>query len=180
MPKLLVDLVADRRGGAAAAELRARAGLPDDHVIKINQVYPDDQWQRLFAGAGEMLGTDTRETERVFARWFCEDSLRRWPTWFAMSSTAREFLARQPVIHNCIATGLGGGEAGAAVTDKFRLEPCPDGFVMHYRSPNRLCGLYEALAREILAHYGDDARIEHPRCQHRGDPQCDIRLVWAG
>ncbi|MFN7144931.1 MAG: heme NO-binding domain-containing protein [Myxococcota bacterium] len=180
IPKMLVDLVTARAGPEAAAAVRARAGVAPDEPFRIGEVYPDATWQALYAAAQETLGVSREDAERAFARWFYEDAVKRWPTWFAMSRNAREFLERQPVIHNCFATALHDPDARAAVVEKFRLERLSDGFVMHYRSPNRHCVLYEALAQEILHHYGEVARVEQRRCVFRGDDACEIVLRWPG
>jgi hypothetical protein len=58
-----------------------------------------------------------------------------------MSRTSREFLERQPTIHNCFATGVRDSEARRAVTDKFRIEKLDQEIVTHYRSPNQLCSM---------------------------------------
>jgi hypothetical protein len=52
----------------------------------------------------------------------------------------------QPRIHNTFAVGLQGPEERNAVRDKFRLEKVGDELVVHYRSPNRLCEIYKAIA----------------------------------
>lgn len=180
IPKMLVDLVAARAGPDAAAAVRVRAGVAPDEPFRLGEVYPDQTWQALYAAARDALGVPREDAERLFARWFYEDAVKRWPSWFAMSRDARSFLERQPVIHNCFATALHDPAARAAVVEKFRLDRLPDGFVMHYRSPNRHCRLYEALAEEILRHYGEEARIEQRRCVFRGDDACEIVVLWPG
>jgi len=65
-----------------------------------------------------------------------------------------------------------------AVVDKFRIERFDDKIVTHYRSPNKLCSLYKALARWMFSHYGDEALIEETKCMHRGDEECEIHVIW--
>ena len=48
-----------------------------------------------------------------------------------------------------------------------------------WRAANQLCGLYTALARLIINHYGDDASIEEAKCLKQGDSECEIRIRWA-
>jgi len=96
-----------------------------------------------------------------------------------MSKTAREFLQRQPKIRNGFATGVRDQKASQAINDKFEIKHHEDGIDVHYRSPNQLCGLYKALARRLMKHYGDEAAIEETKCLKKGDSECEIRIRWA-
>jgi hypothetical protein len=66
-----------------------------------------------------------------------------------------------------------------AVREKFRLEKLPDVLVVHYRSPNRFCAMYKAIARLVFRHYGEKAIIDEPRCVLRGDDECEMRIRWT-
>jgi hypothetical protein len=165
-------------GAAAVAEVKRRAGVPVDRVFRLDTVYSDDEWQRLFDAACEVLQVTRAQAMDVYARYFCEDAIERWPTWFRMSRSSRQFLERQPTIHNCFATGVRDPEVRKAVTDKFRIEKLENEIVTHYRSPNHLCDLYEALARWIIQYYGERATIWQARCTLLGDPECEIHVRW--
>lgn len=176
--KLLFDLVEQVGGPGAVAEVRLRAGLPEDRRYRLDTVYPDDEWQRLLAAAGAVLGKSQDELERAYADFFGRDALRRWPVWFEMSANARQFLERQQTIHNTFATGVRDAGARSGIRDKFRLELLEREIVAHYRSPNQLCGLYKALARWVLAHYREHATIEETMCTRHGDAECEIHIRW--
>ena len=133
---------------------------------------------RTVATEGAVLQVTRAQAMEIYARYFCEDAVKRWPTWFRMSGTSRQFLERQPTIHNCFATGVRDPEARKAVTDKFRVEKLEKEIVTHYRSPNHLCDLYEALARWIIRYYGERATIWQTQCTRRGDPECEIHVRW--
>jgi hypothetical protein len=96
-----------------------------------------------------------------------------------MSRTARAFLERQPAIHNSFATGARDPATRKAIADKFDMEKRAGELVVHYRSPNRLCGLYIALAGWIIRHYGEQAQITETRCMKRGDPACEVHVRWS-
>ncbi len=83
----------------------------------------------------------------------------------------------QPEIHNTFPVGLQRPEERQAVRDKFRLEKLADELVVRYRSPNRLCDMYKAIARHVL-HYKDEATIDEPRCMKHGDDECELRIRW--
>jgi len=177
--KVLFDLLAEVGGPQVVAQVRLRAGIPEDRRFRLDTVYPDDEWQRLLAATGEVLGKSQDELERAYADYFGRDALRRWPAWFEMSANARQFLERQQTIHNTFATGVRDAGARAGITDKFRLEKREHELVTHYRSPNQLCGLYKALAQWVLDHYREQAQIEETSCTKHGDAECEIHIRWS-
>ena len=176
--RTLLSLIESAAGGEAVAEVKRRAGVPEDRAFRMGESYNDDAWQRLLASTCALLNISPAQAEEVFADFFGQDALQRWPTWFAMSKNARQFLERQPAIHNSFATGVHDSAARAAIADKFKLEKRDRELVMHYRSPNRLCGLYMAMARWIIKHYGDHAVVDETRCLKNGDPECELHILW--
>lgn len=176
--KILLDLAEEKGGPEAVAEVRRRAGVPVDRVFRLGESYPDDEWQRLLAATCAVLGLTEEEGLEAFADVFARDALTRFATWFDMSRSSRELLERQITIHNVFASGVQDPVAKKAMVDKFRIEKSPDEIVTHYRSANKLCGLYRALARRMFRHYGDPAVIEETRCMHRGDEECEIHVRW--
>jgi hypothetical protein len=178
--KTLFGLIESAAGRDAAREARRRANVPEDKVFRLDTPYDDAEWRRLLAAACQVLGVTQPQAEQAFAEYFCQDALKRWPTWFAMSHNAREFLERQPTIHNSMAGGIQDPEARQAVADKFTLEKGAAELVIRYRSPNQLCGLYLAIARWLINHYGDEATVEEARCLKKGDPECEVHIRWPG
>jgi len=64
-----------------------------------------------------------------------------------------------------------------AQTPRFRVERREDGtLVLTYESERGLCALAEGLVAGAADHFGVDARIEQPRCAHRGDDVCQIEV----
>src|SRR5262249_8352824 len=143
-----------------------------DRSYRINMPYSDAEAQRLAAAVLNRISLED------VAEGFFEDTIARFPTWFEMCKTSREFLEMQPEIHNTFAIGLQRPEERDAVRDKFRLEKLADELVVHYRSPNRLCEMYKAIAQQVFKHYHDTATIEEPRCMNRGDAACEMRIRW--
>ena len=177
--KVLVDLVRSKGGEAAVAEVRKRAGFPEGTEFKLDAVYDDADWHRLLGAACEALAITPAQAEAAYADFFFEDSLARWRPWFQMSRNSREFILRQPAIHNSLAAGVREEAQRTAIADKFRIEPTEDGLVTHYRSANGHCGLYMALARNIIAHFGDEAVIEERCCSLTGADECEIHIRWT-
>ena len=176
--KLLIDLVEERAGPEAVKEVKRSAGVPLDRIFRLGEVYSDTEWQKLLSAACRTLGTTEDELMESYADTFGRDALVRFAKWFEMSANSREFLERQITIHNVFASGVVDPNSRKAVVDKFRIETFDDKIVTHYRSPNKLCSLYKALARWMFTHYGDDAVIEETKCMHRGDEECEIHVLW--
>lgn len=65
---------------------------------------------------------------------------------------------------------------GASVPDFDFDASDPDVLVMHYHSARRMCAFAEGLLLGAADHYGEALEIDHPRCLHRGDPHCELRL----
>ncbi|MDJ0951526.1 MAG: heme NO-binding domain-containing protein [Alphaproteobacteria bacterium] len=175
----LLQAIEAKGGPAAVAEVKRRAGVPADRVYRMSETYLDEECQRMMAATGEVLGLGLEETCDILAEAFLKDTLKRFPAWYEMCANSRALLEYHPEIHNGFAASLTDPKASQAVTDKFRLEKLEDELIVHYRSPNRLCMLYRALARRVVAYYGDEASIEEPRCLHRGDPECEFRIRWT-
>jgi hypothetical protein len=170
--KLLLNGIENRHGREGVVRTLAKAGVPAERVYRLNESYADSEAQRLMAEAFQLISMED------IADAFFQDTVTRFPTWFAMCKTSREFLEMQPEIHNTFAVGLQRPEDREAVRDKFRLEKFDDELVMHYRSPNQLCDMYKAIARRVFRHYRETATIDEPRCMKRGDSDCEMRIRW--
>ena len=175
----LLQAVEAKGGPAALAEVKRRADVPADRTYRMSEIYADEECQRLLAAACEILALDEDEVCDLWAEAFLKDTQKRFPAWYEMCAHGRALLECHPEIHKGFAAGLDDPKASQAVTDKFRLEKLERELIVHYRSPNRLCMLYRALARRVLAHYGDEAVLEERSCLHRGDEECQIHIRWV-
>jgi len=170
--KLLLNAIERIHGPEAVVQTLVEAGLPADRVYRLNEPYADSEAHSLHAAAIKRI------TLEDIAIAFFEDTRERFPTWFEMCKSSREFLELQPQIHNTFAVGLQRPEERDAVLDKFRLEKLDDQLIVHYRSPNRLCDMYKAIAKRVFQHYHDKATIDEPFCMNRGDAECELRIRW--
>ncbi len=167
-------------GPAALAEVKRRAGLPAGQDYRMDAAYSDEEWRRILAAAVELSGLDAEKAELAFAR-FCGDELSvRMAGFFRSCSSTKDFLKLQPTIHNMMASSVQDPAAKKQITDKFRLEELPGETVTHYTSPNRHCTLYRGLAEWVAEYYKEKIEIKEPRCQKRGDPECEIRVRHLG
>jgi hypothetical protein len=179
IPKVLMDLVTREHGADVALEIKRRSGCDTDLEFRINDVYDDEVWQKMVAAGCEVLGCSPETLEEEYARYFLRDALNRWPAWFRMSGSAREFLERHPAVHNNFAEAVRDPVSRDLIKDKFRIEKLGNKLITHYRSPNRHCHLYVSLADEVLRLYGEEATIEQVKCVKRDDPECEIWITWA-
>lgn len=177
--KMLLDLVEAAAGPQAVKDVKRAADVDESRVFRLDEVYEDAEWRRLLAATHQVLKLSPEEAEAAFADHFFKDALNRWPMWFKMAKTGREFLERQPEIHNNFARSMELPEHRENIGSKFRVDKQDAELVTHYRSPNQLCGLYKALAERILDHYGDVATIEETCCIKNGDEECEIHIRWT-
>jgi len=177
--KVLIELVKTVGGDDAVTKVKLKAQVPPDKDYKLNAAYDDAEWGRMVGATCAVLGLTAEQAEAAYADYFFKDALARWPMWFKMSKNSREFLLRQPAIHNSLAAGISEAAQRSAIADKFRIETTADGIVTHYRSGNGHCGLYKNLARCIVNHYGDEATIEERQCMKHGAAECEIHVRWT-
>lgn len=175
----LLQAIEVKAGPGAVDQAKRRAGVPPERVYRMSETYDDEECQRLLAAAGEVLALGVEETCDAWAEAFLRDTQKRFPAWYEMCASSRALLECHPEIHAGFAAGLEDPEAGRAVASKFRIEKLERELIVHYRSPNRLCLLYRALARRVIAHYGDEASIAEKRCPHRGDDECEFHIRWV-
>jgi hypothetical protein len=170
--KVVLQAIEKRHGPEAVIRTLEEAGVPTDRTYRLNEMVDDDEARRLSAVAFQRL------SQEEIAEAFFEDTRARFPTWYEMCKTSRQFLEMQPEIHNTFAIGLRQPEERDAVRDKFRLEKLEDELVVHYRSANQMCGIYKSIAQHVFRYYGDKATIEERICMRRGDAECEIRIRW--
>ena len=175
-------LVTLRKLGTAPqiAAVLARVGRAADFDYSLDQPYDDHECALLMQASQDTLGLSEAELFDAFALTFIQDSAQRWPVWFEMAPSARDFLERQPRIHDRFCSGLSRpGTAPQDLAAKFEISTIPNGLKVFYRSPNRLCRLYMALARALLMHYADrQATLHEPVCTHQGHSHCEIHILW--
>ncbi|MBN9287166.1 MAG: hypothetical protein BGO43_00890 [Gammaproteobacteria bacterium 39-13] len=180
--KILLDMVRDVAGEEVLIHIKQEAGVAPDKEFQINNVYDDEEWQKLFAAALKILNLTPEQADEIYASYFIKDALKRFPTWFNMSKNSYEFLLIQPTIHNCFATSVLEKKERDAINDKFVVDKLPHNpkkLITHYRSHNHHCGLYKALAKGVINHYQDKAEIAETHCLKQGDDECQIHIEWS-
>jgi hypothetical protein len=178
--QLFFSFVEKNLGPSAVAEVKRQAGLPVDRQFRMDAAYSDEEWQKLLSAAVKMSGRPADEIELAFARFSGEDLSVRMAGFFKGCPNTREFLKRQPAIHNMMASSVRDASARKLINDKFRLEDKDGETIAHYVSPNRHCTLYRGLAHWVADYYQERIEIFEPRCLKRGDPECEIHVKYLG
>ncbi len=173
---LLLNFVERNCGAGAVAEVRRRAGIPEERVFRMDTVYEDEEFQRLFAATAERVGLAGDALEASFARYAGEDLKLRFPGFWAGATSTREMLLRQPRIHNAMTSSARDTTMRARILDKFRVTPAPDGVVLQYSSPNQLCVFYRHMVGWLAEQFGEVAETDERRCVKRGAALCEIHV----
>lgn len=176
--RLLLEMLHPMVGAEGITRILQQAGIPADTEFRLDTNYPEAEFDGLLQAILDETGLPQPQLEQIYARFFLADAKKRWPTWFSMSANGREFLLRQPKIHNGFASAMLNEADRSRINDKFMFEEGDSAITVHYRSPHRLCGLFKCLAQEVLDHYQEQARISESLCLKQGDRECCIHIAW--
>jgi predicted hydrocarbon binding protein len=178
--QLFFAFVEKNYGAASVDEVKRRAGVAAGQEFRMDAAYPDDEWRRLLGAALELSGLDAEQVELAFGRYCGEELSKRMGAFFKRCNSTRELMKLQPSIHNMMASSVRDPAMKRQITDKFRLEEVNGETITRYTSPNRHCTLYRGLAEWVAGYYRERIEIHEPRCQKRGDPECEIHVKHLG
>ena len=170
VPYLLSAFFEEVGGVMARREILADAGLDPEMPFRIDASYADAHCRQMLDVACVRFGITETEAFEQFAPFFLARSRAMFPGFFLHRPTGRAFLLRQPEVHNTLAAGLQEGQR-THVAGKFRKEAIPEGVRVFYRSPNRLAGLYAAVARCLGEEFGQSAHVRF-EVGGPGDAEC--------
>ena len=171
---LLEEAVTRRFGAGAWAEMLVKVDvggyLPFDK-------YPDDELFRLLGALP--VATEMGAEERL--RWFGRAAVpllaHRYPLIFAPHQSAESFLLTlNAILHP-------GGPPADVVAGPLDLEVLevdpPGGLVLGYRSVRRLCALAEGFVTGTADYFGEQVRIQQPRCMLHGEERCALVCTFS-
>lgn len=171
---LLGDLVTSRYGAETWDTLLDHAAVDGAYTSLGN--YSDTELTKLVAAAATALN----QPPESIVRWFGREALpvlaAQYPHFFSPHRDTRAFLLTlNGIIHPEVRKLYPGAE-----TPEFEFTSETDGaLTMVYRSSRRLCSFAEGLIEGAAAHYGQEIRIDHAACMHRGDSACHLRLIFV-
>ncbi|MCU0475577.1 MAG: heme NO-binding domain-containing protein [Anaerolineae bacterium] len=176
--KLLFEFVGHQWGAETEGKLRAETGTQMVE-FRMDTYYPDTEWQAQLAAALRVTGQAEEAFVWDFGHYCGVELLKGFSGFVRGVTTTREVITRQPRIHNTLSSTFA-REDRDRINEKFRLAELSDRTIMHYQSPNRLCTLYRSIAQWVADEFGDTIVIEEPRCQKRGDAECEIHIIYKG
>jgi len=137
--------------------------------------YPDADLFKLVGAASAALKLPADTVVRWFARNALPLLANKYPQFFQPHKSTRPFLLTlNDIIHPEVRKIYPGADVPV-----FDFEASADDvLVMGYRSPRKLCAFAEGLIEGAAAHYGEEVTIEQPRCMHRGDEKCVLRITF--
>lgn len=175
---VLVGLVRELGGEDAVTAVCQKAGLTTAPSFRIDTDYSDSECLALIKATGEHFQLTNEQLYAAYADGFILAAKSQFPKFFAMASSAKDFLRRQPRIHQTLASSIRDADTRQQVGAKFELVEDGEQLVVRYHSKNGLCGLYEALFQRLLEEYGETGSMTHHRCQHRGHDYCEFFLQF--
>ncbi len=169
---LLETVVRQHHGEETWETLLDAAGLEGVYTSLGN--YGDAEMMRLVAAASRQLDLPPEAVLRWFGRNALPILAAKYPHFFTPGS-AREFLMTlNDIIHSEVRKLYAGAEV-----PEFDFEPSsPEVLLLGYRSRRRLCALAEGFVEGTASYYKEQVSIEQPRCMHRGDDRCLIRIAF--
>ncbi len=168
---LLEQTVTEAHGEQTWDALLDKAGLSGSYASVGS--YPDEQLGALVQAAADALGRRPDDLVRWFGRAALPLLYERYPDFFAVHTTTREFLLTlNEVIHPEVRKLFPGAYAPSFEFDTSEI----DALTLRYYSHRNLCSFAEGLIEGAADHFGEEAAIEQISCAKRGDERCAIHV----
>ncbi len=137
--------------------------------------YADEELIKLVGAASKALDTPPDEVIRWFGRNAIPLLAERYPLFFEPHTTTRSFiLTLNDIIHPEVRKIYPGAQVPV-----FEFDTSSDGVVqMTYYSERKLCALAEGMIEGAAALFGEQVRLEHPKCMLRGDESCQLTIAF--
>jgi hypothetical protein len=172
---LLNEMVEEKFGFQAWEDILDLTKL--DGIYVTTETYPDEELSKLVAAAETVSGIPGAELVKEFGRYMLPSFVKSHPVFFAGKPTLRDFLLTvDRVIHVEVRklypdAGLPTFSYNDAEGDRSKL-------VMIYKSPRKLCALSEGLIDGAANYFGEEYRLEHSVCMHKGADHCELKMEF--
>lgn len=172
----LKKYVVARLGAQAWNDLLRESGMAGT-IFLPHQVYDDAAMVALVGTASRLTGKAPGDILEDFGEFIAGDLIAMYkaqvdPRWKALDLIEHT----EQLIHRTVRVKQPGAEPPMLGT---RREG-PTRLLLTYTSPRRLCGVAKGLARGVGKHYNELVKVQEPRCMHRGDAACEIRIETVG
>ena len=146
-----------------------------------NRVYDDALLLAGVAEASRLTQTPVGSLLYEYGSYFIANGLTRRQCAYLLNQAqnGRDLLLAMRAAHKQMS------ETSSAVTPPlFEYEAvsgAPDGLIVHYDSPRKLCQLLHGAFEGVARLYGEQVDVHEMRCMHRGAPECVflVRFVPA-
>ena len=165
--------VEQRHGGEETWKSLLRdAGLGRRMYLPV-QAYPDAEAAALVSAASAATGIPERGVLEDFGAFIAPDLMAMYRSLVRPEWRTLDFLEKtEETIHRVVRL-----KDPSAKPPEIRCErTAADEAIIRYASARRMCGVAVGIVRGVAAHYGEPVQIDEPRCMHRGDPECEIRV----
>lgn len=171
---LLIGMVRKHHGEGGVQKLFEFANIPRQEFRR-EEIYPDEQFQNLYAAVKKLYGVDDEVAQKTFADHFVEVSPVMFPAIFKEVKNARGLFEKVPLIHK--------QWPSAASMSKYEerisvLVSEKDRIVYKYKSPNQLCRVLRYIAEGMLSYYKESGVVSETKCTRRGAPWCEIEIKF--
>jgi len=139
--------------------------------------YPEAEFRELLAAAAAGLQVDPQQLLHDASCWAVPLLLRRFDSLVAGLVTPLELLeAMGETVYPQLCRML----RCASQAQYGYTRSGPQSCTIRYASERQLCAAVEGGLAGLANHFGVALRLQHPRCQRRGDPHCEIDLDFNG
>jgi len=179
--RVLLNTLTKTGGDELRHRVMDRAGVERDRQFRIDTNYSDTECLQLFAMAKEETGCSEDELFKLFATEFVSETRVIFPKFYEQCANSEDFLRRQAAIHSLIGSSVRDEKQKQAINDKFKIEDSsPGNLMVHYNSPNKLCGLYHALAHSVADSFGDKLTVRTVNCAKKNGKgtRCEFLVTW--
>lgn len=168
---LLEQVVIKKHGEMVWDNLLEATKLPGAYTTLGS--YPDEEMEALVGAASLALNAPASEILRWFGRAAMPLLASHYPAFFTPHQNARSFvMSVNSIIHPEVRKLYAG-----AGCPHFHFEDAADGaLVLGYNSARKLCALAHGFIEGAGDHYHQVVAVDHPRCMHKGDANCLLRI----
>lgn len=174
---LVLGMVKEDKGDEGVCRLFQEANLEKGRTYQAEVIYPEEEFQALFAATQKIYGIDSDRAEIAFSKYFMKISPRTFSWFFKLSPHARDFLEKVPQIHRNFPAAV---SASYFVEKLILLKSASDHIVYRYFSPNKLCVTLRTLASLALDYYGEKGEVIETECRKKGADACLVAVHFLG
>lgn len=168
---ILEDMVTEQGGLLMWQKVLDKVGVDGGYTAVAT--YSDDELFSIVGAVVEELGVPAEEVIGAFGTYMFGQLARRYPVFIESCDDLFSFLESiDSVIHLEVRKLM--TETQLPSIDCTRLGETE--LLINYRSPRKLCLLAEGLIYGAAEQYGNQIKIEHPVCMHKGADHCDLRV----